>query len=227
MSLDPVAKQLWILLGYIIVTLPFVEWPGSALHNLENFSKSLCFFFFVVATVDTTRKLKILVTVYTATQAWRVLEPLGMHIQSGYWGSFTSLGNWEYMDRLSGSPYDIINPNGLGFVIILCLPLLPLVIKPNTSVKRITLALLVIAMCYALVLSASRSGFLGVVVLGILVAWRSKHRAAYLSAPGDSCADQRRAHDRLTARALRFHCFSLGEGWSNCRRADYRCLGRL
>ena len=48
--------------------------------------------------------------------------------------------------------------------------------------KRITLALLVIAMCYALVLSASRSGFLGVVVLGVLVAWRSKHRAAYLSA---------------------------------------------
>ena len=119
MSLDPVAKQLWILLAYIIVTLPFVEWPGSALHNLENFAKSLCFFFFVVATVDTTRKLKILVTVYTATQVWRVLEPLGMHIQSGYWGSFTSLGNWEYMDRLAGSPYDIINPNGLGFVIIL------------------------------------------------------------------------------------------------------------
>ena len=55
-------------------------------------------------------------------------------------------------------------------------------IKPNTPVKRITLALLVIAMCYALVLSASRSGFLGVVVLGVLVAWRSKHRAAYLSA---------------------------------------------
>src|SRR6185437_4023525 len=27
--LDPVAKRLWILLGYIIITIPFVEWPGS------------------------------------------------------------------------------------------------------------------------------------------------------------------------------------------------------
>jgi len=37
-------------------------------------------------------------------------------------------------------------------------------------------------MCYALVLSASRSGFLGLVALGVLVAWRSKQRAAYLTA---------------------------------------------
>ncbi len=37
-------------------------------------------------------------------------------------------------------------------------------------------------MCYALVLSASRSGFLGLVVLGGLVAWRSKHRAGYFTA---------------------------------------------
>src|SRR6202158_3876595 len=25
-QMDPVAKRLWILLGYIIVTIPFVEW---------------------------------------------------------------------------------------------------------------------------------------------------------------------------------------------------------
>ena len=180
-EVDPVAKQLAILLAYIILTIPFVEWPGSVVHNLEGYAKSLCFFFFVVATVDTTRKLKLLLTVYVATQVWRVLEPLYMHVRSGYWGSFTSLGNWEYMDRLAGSPYDIINPNGLGFVILMTLPLLHLILKPDTSVRRILLITLVCAMCYALVLSASRSGFLGVLFLGGLLSWRSKHRAAYLA----------------------------------------------
>ena len=131
-KLDPVARQLWILLAYILVTIPFVEWPGSVIHNLEGYAKSLCFFFFVVATVDTTRKLRILISVYAATQVFRVLEPLEMHLRSGYWGSFTSLGNWEYMDRLSGSPYDIINPNGLGFVIIMALPLVYLIVRPDT-----------------------------------------------------------------------------------------------
>jgi hypothetical protein len=181
-KMRPVEKQLWILVGYILVTLPFVQWPGSVLHNMEGYAKSLCFFFFVVATVDTTRKLRILIIVYAATQVWRVLEPLEMHIRSGYWGSFTSLGNWEYMDRLSGSPYDIINPNGLAFVIIMTLPLLHLVFNPDRPAQRALLIGLVIAMCYALVLSASRSGFLGLMFLLVLLVWRSKHRAAYLLA---------------------------------------------
>ena len=179
--MDPVAKQLWILLAYIVITIPFVEWPGSVIHNLEDYAKSLCFFFFVVAIVDTTGKLRILITVYAATQLFRVLEPLEMHLRSGYWGSFTSLGNWEYMDRLAGSPYDIINPNGLGFVIIMTLPLLYLVVKPDTTARRILFACLAAAMCYALVLSASRSGFLGFVFLALLAIWRSKHRAGYLA----------------------------------------------
>jgi putative inorganic carbon (HCO3(-)) transporter len=180
-QIDPVAKRLWILLAYIIVTLPFVEWPGSVLHNLESYAKSVCFFFFVVATVDTTRKLRTLLAVYAATQVWRVLEPLYMHLTSGYWGAFTSLGNWEYMDRLSGSPYDIINPNGLGFVVIMTLPLLQFFIKPDTLVRRIVWAAIAGAMCYALVLSASRSGFLALVFLCLFVIWRSRHRAAWLA----------------------------------------------
>jgi putative inorganic carbon (hco3(-)) transporter len=180
-QMDPVAKRLWILLAYIVVTLPFVEWPGSVLHNLESYVKSVCFFFFVVATVDTTRKLRTLLAVYAATQVWRVLEPLYMHLTSGYWGDITSLGNWEYMDRLSGSPYDIINPNGLGFVVIMTLPMLHFLIKPDTAVRRIVWAAIACAMCYALVLSASRSGFLALVFLCLFVIWRSKHRAAWLT----------------------------------------------
>jgi len=180
-GMDPVAKRLWILVGYIVVTIPFVEWPGSVLHNLETYAKSLCFFFFVVATVDTTRKLKVLLTVYVATQVWRVLEPLYMHVTSGYWGSFTSLGNWEYMDRLAGSPYDIINPNGLGFVIIMTLPLLHFLVKPDTTARRLVWGGVACAMCYALVLSASRSGFLAFVFLYLFVMWRSKYRAPLLA----------------------------------------------
>lgn len=179
-GMDPVAKRLMILVGYILVTIPFVEWPGSVIHNLETYAKSLCFFFFVVATVDTTRKLRVLLAVYVATQAWRVLEPLYMHVTSGYWGSFTSLGNWEYMDRLAGSPYDIINPNGLGFVIIMTLPLLHFLVKPNTTMRRLLWGGVVCAMCYALVLSASRSGFLAFIFLCLFAIWRSKHRAPLL-----------------------------------------------
>src|SRR5262252_3437757 len=49
-KMSAVERQLWIILGYVFVTLPFVEWPGSVLRNLEDYAKALCFFFFVVAT---------------------------------------------------------------------------------------------------------------------------------------------------------------------------------
>lgn len=182
--LDPVAKRLWILLGYIIVTIPFVAWPGSVLRNLEPFAKSLCFFFFVLATVDTTRKLRVLLAVFCATQVFRVLEPLYMHLTSGYWGSRTSLENWEYMSRLAGSPFDTINGNGLAFVIVTTIPLLHFVVRPNSATRVALWAAIAGAMCYALVLSASRSGFLALVFLCLFVIWRSKHRVAWVLVAG-------------------------------------------
>src|SRR5262249_8095375 len=160
--------------------LPLVQWPGSVLHNLETWIKSVFFFVFVVMTVDTTRKLKVLLAIFAATQVFRIMEPLFMHIHSGYWGTLASLGNWEYMNRLSGSPYDIINPNGIGFVVIMTLPLLHFLVRPDTPARRAVWVGIALAMCYALVLSASRSGFLGLVFLCALAIWRSKHRAGWL-----------------------------------------------
>jgi hypothetical protein len=178
--LDPIARRLWILFAYIVVTIPLVQWPGSVVHNLETWIKSVFFFVFVVATVDTTRKLKILLAIYAATQVWRILEPLYMHLAWGYWGTTASVGNWEFIYRLSGSPYDIINPNGIGFVVIMTLPLLHFLVKPDTTVRRVIWAAIAIAMCYALVLSASRSGFLGLVFLCLFAIWRSRNRAGWL-----------------------------------------------
>jgi putative inorganic carbon (hco3(-)) transporter len=170
---------LTILAIYILVTLPFVQWPGSVLNTgLETFFKAVCFFFFVTATVTTPRKLKIVLALYTAAQVFRVLEPLYMHVTTGYWGSFTAMGagGWEYMDRLSGSPYDIINPNGLGFVVVTTLPLLHFLCAPTNGIRKIVWAMLAGALIYALVLSASRSSFLALIVLVLVVIYRSKRR---------------------------------------------------
>jgi len=180
-KIDTVTKRLLVLLGYIIVTIPFVQWPGSVVHNLETYIKSLCFYFFVLATVDTTRKLRILLAVYALTQLWRVLEPLYLHVRFGYWGSITSIGNWETMNRLAGSSYDVINPNGLAFVVIMTLPLLHFIVKPDAPAKRVLWCALAAAMAYALVLSASRSGFLAFVFLCLLGIWRSKHRGVWIA----------------------------------------------
>src|SRR5436190_2400543 len=178
----PIGKRLLVLIGYIALTLPFVEWPGSVINEgLEPFLKALVFFFFVTRTVDSIAKLKTLTAIFVACQVFRILEPLYMHETTGYWGAFTSLGNFEFMDRLSGSPYDIINPNGLGFLIVTTLPLLHYLIKPNTVFRKILYGAVAAAFLYTMVLSSSRSAFLAFIVLILLAIFRSKNRAAYLA----------------------------------------------
>ena len=111
-------KLLKILILYSIVTIPFVEWPGSVISNgIPEFIKAIVFYYFTIAFVSTERDIKKFVLVFLACQLFRILEPLYLHVTEGYWGSFTSMANWEYLNRLSGAPSDVVNPNGLAFIV--------------------------------------------------------------------------------------------------------------
>src|SRR5438045_9753398 len=47
-----------ILIVYSVVTLPFVEWPGTTIHSgLPNLLKAIVFFYFTVAFVNTECRL--------------------------------------------------------------------------------------------------------------------------------------------------------------------------
>jgi O-antigen ligase len=61
------------------------------------------------------------------------------------------------------------------------LPLLHFVVKPDTLIRRLVWAAIAGTMVYALVLSASRSGFLAFVFLCLFAIWRSKNRVAWLT----------------------------------------------
>ncbi len=165
-----VGKYLKILIIFAVVTLPFVEWPGSVLrYGLEQFIKAIVFYFFTVKFVRDTGQLKLFMAVFLGCQVFRILEPLYLHVTAGYWGSATSMANWEFMYRLSGAPNDIVNPNGLAFIIVSVLPFLYYYARLNKKIFIISL-LLIPTMIWALVLSASRSGFIALLaVLGLIV----------------------------------------------------------
>ena len=121
---DHILKRIKYLIYYLILTLPIVEWPGSVLNNLSEFIKAIVFFFFTALIIDSEYRLKIFLFIYTFSQTFRVLEPLYLNVTEGYWGSNTHLGYGEFADRLAGAPVDVINPNGLGFVIVTIIPFL-------------------------------------------------------------------------------------------------------
>ena len=175
-----VGKMLYIIYAYIIVTLPLVQYPGSVLHtNLLNFFKSTLFFFFTANLVDTRRRLQILIVVLLGCQIFRVLEPLYLNLFFGYWGSQTWIGNGEFAQRLSGGPYDVINSNGLAFVILMVLPFLHYLTIDDPKLKWIYLGALPL-MLLALVKSLSRTGMIGFVIAYAGVFMRSKRKGLVL-----------------------------------------------
>lgn len=165
-KLSNTAKVISCLVMYVFLTLPFVEWPGSVLHtNTLIYLKVVMFFYFSVLTLTTEKRLMTFVSVLLTCQIFRVLEPMYLHVTEGYWGSSTHLGGGEQMPRLAGSPYDTINPNGLAFVIVSVLPFMHyLSISGGTRIRLLSLALAPI-LFYALILTASRTGFLAVIVI--------------------------------------------------------------
>lgn len=165
-----------LLIGYIILTIPLVQWPGSVLHaNLPEFIKGVVFYFFTVKLITTEYRLKVFLLTFVSCQAFRVIEPVYLNLTQGYWGSAASMAGWEMMDRLAGAPHDIINPNGLAFVILTILPFLYYFFSYSFKMRILCLSIACISL-YALVLTGSRSGFVAFLILAIFIAFKSRQK---------------------------------------------------
>ena len=173
----PTDKWLAVLIVYVLLVSPFTEWPGSVIKfGVPNFIKAIVFFYFTVAFVKTEKDLKRFILVFFACQLFRVLEPLYLHITQGYWGSSASeLGGQEFLDRLAGSPFDVVNPNGLAFVILTVLPILYFM-RSSSWKHWLAFAGLTPLCLYALALTGSRSGTIGLIVIFLAIVMESKKR---------------------------------------------------
>lgn len=169
-SKDPIVASLFVLVVYLAVSLPLVEWPGSVVkNNLGNFVKAIVFFYFTVLLVDSDRRLKIFLVVFIGCQVFRVLEPLFLNLTEGYWGSATYMGHGEFSQRLAGAPSDVINPNELGFVIVTAIPLLHYLLWPSGLKAKLLYLVLVPPLLYALILTQSRGALLALFVVAFFV----------------------------------------------------------
>jgi O-antigen ligase len=169
-------KVLRVLFVYALLVTPFVEWPGSVIRTgIPEFIKAVVFYYFTIAFIKSESDLKALVFVFLACQLFRVLEPLYLHVTLGYWGSVASMSNWEFLNRLSGSPYDVVNPNGLAAII--CTVLLFLYYLAGLSwINTLAFLALAPACLYALALTGSRSGFVTLIVILAVIVLKSRHR---------------------------------------------------
>lgn len=174
---EPVFQAIYLLLGYIVFSLPLVEFPGSVVkNNLPEFVKAIVFLFFTAQVVDSEKRLKIFLAVFVGCQVFRVLEPLFMHLTTGYWGDRTYIGGGEFAGRLAGAPADVVNPNGLGFVLVTAIPFLHFLLFSGRWKAKLLYLALMPCLLYALILTMSRGAFLALLVVAWMVFKESSHK---------------------------------------------------
>ncbi len=170
----------WMLaaiIGYIILTLPFVKWPGTALRfGLLEFLKCAVFYIFAVAFIRDQKQLKSYFFLYFVSLLFIVLEPLYLHISQGRLGYIDySMGEEGFL-RLSGTTKKVGgNPNGLASVIAISIPFIFFYYRYYTSrLFKVLLVSLFPVLLYALVLTGSRSGLLAAMTAVTVCALKSK-----------------------------------------------------
>jgi hypothetical protein len=178
----PTSRRLIVFLVYILVSLPFVTWPGSVINlNLTVWIKSAFFFLLIVGAVRSEKQLKWIMYVFLGCQAFRIVEPLYLHMTDGYWGDIAYShvdGMMSGLNRLSGAPKDVVNPNQLAWVVVNTIPFLFYLFWQSNKVGKILFMAAIPPFAYTLLLTGSRSGMvsLGVVVIGMVSISEKKFR---------------------------------------------------
>ena len=179
---DKISANLKYLIIFLVLSLPFVEWPGSAIRNgSAEFIKAVVFYYFTVHFIQTEKHLKIFLYTFLSVQAFRCFEPLWLHLTTGYWGSRAYIGGGEFAGRLGGAPHDIVNPNGLAFVIVSAFTFHHYLSRGLKLKYRLIYFAALPMYLYALVLTSSRTGFLALGISACVIIWQSKKKFLMLT----------------------------------------------
>lgn len=189
-----ITKKLFVFICFFLLTIPVVKWPGSVVrYGTEWYLKVVFFYFFTIAFVSTEKRLKIFLAVFLGCQIFRGLEPAWLHYTTGYWGDFATShvgGEMQYLNRLSGAPHDVVNPNQMAWVIMNTVPFIFFLgWQGRGSMFKAFSVVVSAGLLYTLMLTGSRSGLISLfaVLLGIVFfskkKWRNLIILCFVAAP--------------------------------------------
>lgn len=165
------------LLFVMLATIPFAYVKMRALRTFITVFKIFCIYLMIVPTINTEDRLRKFMILYLAVNAWIFLEPFFLSLQ----GKGFIYNN--HMWRLAGITGMFSHPNGLGMLTATNLPFFYHFMRSSESklAKAISFAMIPIGL-RVIMLTQSRTAFLGVLTFAALLWLRSKRKALALLA---------------------------------------------
>jgi O-antigen ligase len=168
----PEIKLIAVLVAWAVLTLPFSYWPGgSAQFLLETYAKTVIVFWLLCNTVDTIARLRQVLWTLALLSIPVALTGIS-HFASGI------VGTGRGAARIAGYEAPLsANPNDMALLLNLILPLAAaLAVTARRGFERALLLGIVGVGAIAVVCTFSRGGFLTLVFVGALYAFRLARR---------------------------------------------------
>ncbi len=162
----PAVRLVLCLLALATFSIPFSLWPGGSLDLLrDEFLKSILIFILIANTVNTTRRMKIMIgsmTLWCVIIAWTGIQE---YLAGNFYSGHRIFG---YASPLAA------NPNDLALTMNMVLPLvIGLYFAARKGLPRAFLLAAIGCMAGAVIASFSRGGFL--TIMAILIALIINH----------------------------------------------------
>jgi putative inorganic carbon (hco3(-)) transporter len=173
--------QTYLLIGFIVAigaSQIANGWFGGALHSWLVFLPSAAVYFFIVANVTSTRRLKIVTMVSILSCLILVGEGMYGYYFGGVFGEtfvmdFHYSGHEELVTqipRLRGVGF-LHDPNDFAQILLICIPLLFILWRRGQAIMNVLFVLLPAGvLLWATYLTHSRGALIGLAVLGLVAA---------------------------------------------------------
>jgi putative inorganic carbon (hco3(-)) transporter len=151
--------------GVILATMPFSIWPGGAVQVFsDTYVKIILIFTLMISTLTSPRRIRQMTWVMLMASGYVAFRAVFDYLRGA---------NLVEGDRVRGALGGMFeNPNDLALNLVTFLaPTLFIVLQDRRTSRRLGALALALLMLGAIVCTKSRSGFLGLVAVGLVVAY--------------------------------------------------------
>jgi O-antigen ligase len=174
---NPVNTAIFLFLCVAIISIPTAAWPGNAVQWLIDLLKRVALFLLIIGLIDTKDKMRAFIWVFIILIAWVAWTPFwdAMH---GKFGSIDYTFGKFYRSKGTSFADD---PNTLASTLVQTIPFAYFLLITEKPLKHKLILIAIIALLlYTIILTASRTGVIGLFVFITLLLIRSKRKASLM-----------------------------------------------
>lgn len=170
---NPMSRQVLFFWLALFASVPLAYWRSNSLSGAFSFYRTIIYFFLITNLVTTIPRVRNLITVFVALNAWLAISSYWAYLHGFYYVSST-------FDRVEGLTSAGGDPNSLGISLVCGIPFAILLLFYGSPRLRLLGLVTAGASVFTLILTGSRTSFFGLVTLVIVFAVTRRNKVFIL-----------------------------------------------